>query len=71
MAKGGAKKVVYEDWTEDCEQGRYFYGTVDCDDKACSYCRGLIEWEHQGEAQCHLCGEFRWLCDVKYAKGNV
>lgn len=65
MAKGGAKKVVYEDWTEDCEQGRYFYGLPE---KACSYCQSVIEPDKQDENPCHICHEWRFLYDVK---GNV
>jgi hypothetical protein len=63
MAKGGAKKILYEDYVEEAEQARYFYGKMQSD-KICSYCENVIELEHQQENPCHICNEGRMLFDV-------
>lgn len=64
MAKGGAKKILYEDYVEKAEQARYFYGKLHTD-KICSYCENVIEYEYQSVTPCHLCGEHGWLIDCE------
>lgn len=70
MAKGGAKKVVYEDWTEDCEQGRYHYGKMSID-FTCDFCGGMTYYEdyvYNGQGPCKQCGEYS---TVSVVEGNV
>lgn len=63
----GAKKVVYEDWIEDCEQGRYHYGRMSAD-MCCSFCLRIIEHEYQQESPCVECGEYATLVDVEFVE---
>jgi formamidopyrimidine-DNA glycosylase len=64
LAKGGAKKILYEDYVEEAEQSRYFYGKLHTD-KICRYCENVIELEHQQDNSCYICNKWRMLFDVE------
>lgn len=67
MAKGGSKKILYEDYVEEVEQARFFYGILDSD-MCCSYCLQIIEHEFQQESPCAKCGEYATLIGVEFVE---